>query len=165
MNKNTIPQNFTLSLALVDFIPVIFFFLTCSILGFYLNSFLFIIGAIICFISGLLKVIWKIIVVKKKKNIWPLFLQMRIAMPIGFLIIIISFILNCINQKMNIIFNKILTPFPLTFLIIGLIGMILMSIFAFKLDSSKLKANWIEQICNSISQCAFFIAILIMILN
>ena len=72
MSKKTIHQNFTLSL--VDFILVIFFFLTCSILGFYFNSF---------------------------------------------------FILNL----------------------------------------SKLKANWIEQICNAISQCAFFIAILIMILN
>lgn len=94
MNKNTIFQNFTLSL--VNFIPVIFFFLTCSILGFYLNSFLFIIGSLICFIYSLLNVI---------------------------------------------------------------------SFFAFKLDSSKLKANWIEQICNPISQRAFFIAILIIILN
>ena len=90
MNKNTISQNFTLSL--VDFIPAIFFFLTCSILGFYLNSFLFIIGSLICFIYSL-------------------------------------------------------------------------KFFAFKLDSSKLKANWIEQICNPISQRAFFIAILIIILN
>lgn len=55
MNKNTISQNFTLSL--VDFIPVIFFFLTCSILGFYLNSFLFIIDSLICFIYSLLNVI------------------------------------------------------------------------------------------------------------
>lgn len=161
MNKNIVPEDFTLKLSLVDSLPVIFFGLTSIILGISINSFIFIIGAIITFLSGLLKVIWKMIVALKKRNIWVLFIQMRIFMPLGFLVMIIGFVLKCINNDMSIFFNSLLNPFSLVFLIIGLLGMVLMVIFSIKLDSSNLKSNWIEQICNAFSQLSFFIGFLL----
>lgn len=161
MNKNIVPEDFTLKLSLVDSLPVIFFGLTSIILGISINSFIFIIGAIITFLSGLLKVIWKMIVALKKRNIWVLFIQMRIFMPLGFLVMIIGFVLKCINSDMSIFFNSLLNPFSLVFLIIGLLGMVLMVIFSIKLDSSNLKSNWIEQICNAFSQLSFFIGFLL----
>ena len=93
INKNTVPNDFTITLALIDFMPVLFFFGIYIILSMMLKSNLFFIGAILSFIFGFIKVIWKIIVVIKKKNIWILFLQMRIVMPLGFLISLIGFII------------------------------------------------------------------------
>ena len=43
------------------------------------------------------------------------------------------------------------------------IGMVLMSIFAFTLDSSDPKSNWIEQITNGIAQAAIFVGIIILL--
>ena len=161
ISKNIVPEGFTVKLALVDSIPVIFFGLASIILGLSFSSITFIIGACITFLSGLLKVIWKIIVATRKKNIWPLFIQMRIIMPIGFLIMVIGFIISCFNNDMNIFFNSLLNPICIIFLALGLVGMAMMVVFAIKLDSSNPKSNWIEQICNGISQACFFIGFLI----
>lgn len=161
INKDTVIENFPLSLALIDFLPVIFFGLTSLFLGLYFKSLIFIIGASLTFLSGLLKVIWKIIVSIKKKNVWFLFIQMRIVMPIGFIIMIIGFILYCLNNDISLFFNSLFNVTSIVFLIFGFIGLMLMIICSIKLDSRDLKSNWIEQIINSASQLFIFIAILV----
>lgn len=155
MNKDVIPQDFTLSLVLVDAMPVLFFLATSLLLGIKLQSIGFIIGAILCMWAGVTKVIWKLIVVLKKKNIWFLFVQMRKVMPIGLLIMIIFGIMN--HSKFH------LFSFPsIIFFGIGVLGMIGMIVFSKILDSSDVKANWIEQITNALAQAAFFIGFLLM---
>ena len=49
----------------------------------------------------------------------------------------------------------------LIFFVIGILGMVLMMVFAAKLDSSDVKANWIEQLTNGIAQAAFFVGLLL----
>ena len=92
MTKDTIPENFTLSLAFVDSLPVLFFGGSMILIGLLFGSPLFLIGAALCFWAGAAKVLWKIIVVTKKKNVWWMFLQMRIVMPIGFLLMLLAVI-------------------------------------------------------------------------
>ena len=94
MTKDTIPENFTLSLAIVDALPVLFFGGSMILIGLLFGSPMFLIGAALCFWAGAAKVLWKIIVVTKKKNVWWMFLQMRIVMPIGFVLMILAVILN-----------------------------------------------------------------------
>lgn len=67
INKNTIPNDFSIKLVLIDALPVLFFGLSGIFLGLILNNFLFYIGATICMLSGILKVLWKFIVAKKRK--------------------------------------------------------------------------------------------------
>ena len=67
INKNTIPNDFSIKLVLIDAFPVLFFGLSGIFLGLILNNFLFYIGATICMLSGILKVLWKFIVAKKRK--------------------------------------------------------------------------------------------------
>ena len=62
MTKDIVPENFTISMALVDAIPVIFFGLSMIAISKIFGSVLFLIGAIIVFLSGALKVLWKVIV-------------------------------------------------------------------------------------------------------
>lgn len=162
MNKNYVPKDFTLSLALFDAIPVIAFGISLIIFSRLFNSTLVLIGALLVFIAGLCKVIWKIIVVLKQKNIWGLFIQMRIMMPIGFVLMIVGIIAS----KDNVDFGRLCSlasSYPVNlFLIIFVIGMVLMMVFAFSLDGRKLKNNWIEQITNAIAQISLLIATLLL---
>ena len=49
MTKDTIPGNFTLSFALVDALPVLFFGGSIFLIGILFGSPLFLIGAALCF--------------------------------------------------------------------------------------------------------------------
>ena len=158
MTKDIIPDDFSISLALVDFIPVLFFSLSLIKISSFFANVLFLFGALLCLFAGLCKVLWKIIVVIRKKNIWWMFLQMRISMPIGMLLMVFSLI----PEFGNLSVLSALFHFPShLFFIIGIFLMIAMIIFAFTLDGSKQKNNWIEQIVNSFAQFSFFIALLL----
>lgn len=160
MDKNTVPQDYTIGLALFDAVPVLLFGMACLILSKVTGSLLILIGGIVCFAAGMLKVLWKIIVVVGKKNIWPLFVQMRIGMPAGFTLMIIGFVISCFRNDMTAFWNAVLRPVPAVFLILSVIGMAGMIVCASKLDSSDARANWIEQGCNTAAQGAFLIAML-----
>lgn len=162
ITKDTVPEDFTLSLALVDALPVLFFGGSMILIALLFKSRLFLLGALLCFWAGAAKVLWKIIVVKKKKNSWWLFLQMRIVMPLGFALMLLSVILNRKTIRFAAVLAA-LTSFPsVIFFALGLVGMVLMGVFASRLDSSDLRSNWIEQLTNTAAQAAIFIGILLL---
>ena len=105
------------------------------VIGLLFGSPLFLIGAALCFWAGAAKVLWKIIVVTKKKNIWWMFLQMRIVMPAGFALMILAVILNRSAINLPAVFVAIVSFPSVIFFAIGVTGMALMGIFAAKLDS------------------------------
>ena len=47
------------------------------------------------------------------------------------------------------------------FFLAGALGMILMLVFAFRMDSSDPKVNWMEQTVNSLAQICFFIGLML----
>ena len=158
MTKDTIPEGFTIPLVIVDAIPVLFFLLSIILFSLKMfSSYFIILGGIICFISGIIKIIWKLIVATKKKNIWWMFVQMRIFMPIGFTIFILGFILGW-KYYSYLILNA--SFYSRLFFTLSIIGMSLMSLFAIILDASDHKVNWLEQITNSISQASICLAII-----
>ena len=163
MTKNTIPENFTLSLAFVDALPVLFFGGSMILIGLLFGSPLFLTGAVLCFWAGAAKVLWKIIVVKKKKNIWWLFLQMRIVMPLGFALMIFTVIMNRSAVNLPAVFAAIVSLPSVIFFAIGVTGMVLMGVFAAKLDSADVRSNWTEQITNALAQAAVFTGILFLL--
>lgn len=156
MTKDIVPEGFTMKLALVDALPVLFFGGSAVLAGILLASPLFIFGAVLCFLAGAAKVLWKIIVVCKKKNVWWLFIQMRILMPIGFILMIAGAIIGRKKVDWTWIRKEARQLPPMACFMTGVVGMILMIVFAVRLDSSDPKANWIEQLTNGIAQAAFF---------
>ncbi len=107
-------------------------------------------------ISGLIKVLWKIIAALKKKNVWWMFVQMRIIFPIGFSMIFFGMIQGYKNYSNYIYSASFINKL---FFSLFILGMILMSVFAVSLDQMNPKSNWIEQITNSISMvCLCFAA-------
>lgn len=164
ISKDIIPGGFTIPLVLVDALPVIFFAATMIIISLLFSSPLFLFGAILCFYAGAAKVLWKLIVVVNKKNIWWLFMQMRIVMPIGFLLMLIALIVNHSSISGGAILAAVLSIPSVIFFAIGVVGMILMMVFAFRLDSSDAKSNWIEQLTNGLAQACFFLGTLFILL-
>lgn len=61
MTKDTVPKGVSVVMALVDLIPVVFFGLSAVRVGRLFQSALFVTGALICLLSGVVKVLWKLI--------------------------------------------------------------------------------------------------------
>lgn len=163
MSKDIIPEGFTMSLVLVDAIPVLFFGGNMILMSILLNSPLFLIGAILCLYAGVAKVLWKMIVVRKRQNIWWMFLQMRIVMPVGMLLMLAGIFVNKSHITIEIVKAAVFSGPQSIFFLIGVIGMCLMIVFAVKLDSADAKSNWIEQLTNGIAQACFFIGLLLLV--
>lgn len=156
-------ENFPLSLALFDALPVIFFSISVIIIAMNYRNVLFITGSILCTLAGIGKVVWKIIIAGTRKDIAILNRQLRITMPVGFLLIIIGIIMGAGNIDFNWLMTAILSFPAVIFFAITVIGMILMTIFAFRLDGTKLSSNWTEQITNAIAQGSLLAGILILL--
>ena len=161
MTKDIVPEGFTLSLALVDALPVLFFGGSMFLIGILFKSALFLLGALLCLWAGAAKVIWKIIVVAKKKNVWWLFMQMRIVMPVGFALMLFAVIIGWAKIDGAAVLAAVVSFPSVIFFAIGILGMVLMGVFASKLDSSSVRSNWIEQLTNGLAQAAIFIGILL----
>lgn len=161
MNKDIIPENYSLGLAFFDAVPVVLFGIASVILWKIIGGPFILLGGLICFTSGMLKVLWKFIVVIKNKNVWPLFLQMRIGMPIGFLIIIIGLIAAEFRGTLSTFVVALFHPLPIFFLVLTGLGMAAMIICGSRLDSSDVKDNWIEQTFNTMAQGSFLITTLL----
>lgn len=153
-------ENFPLSLAFFDALPVLFFGIAVLLLAVRFENVLFFTGAFLCTLAGLGKVIWKIIIAGAKKDISWMNRQLRILMPVGFLLIFAGLWQGRDTVHPAVLWQKICT-FP-TVLLFGItvIGMICMSIFAVKLDGTRIRSNWIEQITNAIAQGCFLLGVL-----
>ncbi len=159
MTKDTIPEGFSVKLALVDLIPVVFFGLSAVRVGSLFHSALFIAGAALCLVSGIVKVLWKGIVAVSGRNVWPLFVQMRVAMPVGFALLLAAVIAGRARLSGAAILAGV-TGFPsCIFFGLGVLGMALMTVFAFRLDSGDPRSNWLEQGVNGLAQLCFFIGL------
>ena len=163
ITRDAVPDNFTVKLALFDGVPVIFFALATICLGIFLKSPAFVIGAFISAFAGIFKVIWKLIVAIKGKNIWWMFTQFRLLMPIGFILMILGVFLGRSYMTPKEIISWF-TGFPVNiFFGLGLVSLILMLVLAFTLDNSSPKANWIEQAVNGLGQFFIFLGALMLV--
>ena len=145
MSKKKNYEDFPLSLALFDALPVLFF---CSAMV-----------VICCTLAGLGKVIWKIILAATRKDYAWMNRQMRFVMPVGFLLILIGIFTG--GASLSVLKQLIFSIPAGIFFGITVMGMICMSIFACKLDGTKVRNNWIEQITNAIAKGCLLIGVLL----
>ena len=152
LTRDTIPEGFTLTSALENSLVVICFSLAIFIFSYRTSyySYPIVIGGLMTIISGFIKVLWKIIVVLKKKNVWWMFVQMRIILPVGFSIYIFGLIQGYQNYSSYIANASFYNKFCF---LIFIFGMCLLFIYAAAFDLSNPKFNWIEQLTNTICLC------------
>ena len=154
-------EQFTLRLALVDALPVLFFGAAAVILGWKLKSALFFIGALICLLAGTGKVLWKLILALKGKDVRLLGAQLRYLMPAGFLLMLIGVITA--NRTVTRALLHAATGLPsAAFFIAAVIGLGGMVMCARKFDRRDVRGNWIEQIINAAAQACAMIGVLLL---
>lgn len=160
MKKNIVPENFPVSLAVLDIIPVVLFSFSSFFVAFKIQSTLFSFGAFLCFMAGILKILWKFVVALAEKNVWSLYTQFRFFIPLGFTFMIASIFLFKNQIDWNIISNLIFSLPQIILFSLGFVGVIFLMIFTLILDDKEVKSNWILEITNLISQIFIFLGII-----
>lgn len=154
-----LPKGFTLPMALVDCLPVLFFCLGSGILAYRFDSILFRIGILLVILAGAMKAGWKFVIALLHKDLRFLNRQMRYLMPIGFLLMLLALFVDRSRWSIKAVLSHI-THFPsLFFFLLGFLGILFLIWLARHQNNRDAKANWKEQIVNSFSQGCFLLGI------
>ena len=156
-----VPEGFTLSMALVDCLPVLFFSISSAVLAMRFDSPLFRAGVLLVILAGALKAGWKFVIALQHRDLRFLNRQMRYLMPAGFLLVILALIVDRSRWSFAAVLRHMTNVPALLFLLIGAAGMGLMMWFAKTKDRLDAKSNWKEQITNSIAQFCIMLGILL----
>ena len=149
----------TLSMALTDAIPVVLFGASAVFVSLIFRNVLFCIGAALCVLAGLGNVSWKLIKAVSGRDVRLLFVQMRVLMPAGFLLIILSLFIG--GADLSAVWKNV-TGFPCVILFAaGCAGMIAMMVLGITADPGNSRANWLEQTVNAVSQLCFLLGVII----
>lgn len=171
--ENTVDEHegFTVGLALVDALPVIFF--SCSLIvivtalaGTGATFWIVLIGALMIALAGLCKVAWKMCL---GLGIGDIKILNKIFVPFmatGFMVALFGAIFGTIKHviKWNVVLKSVITIPAIIFFILGFVGMGVMSFLRKSTDRESFnkdaKKNWIAQFVNGFAQGMMFLGIL-----
>ena len=144
-------NQFTPQLALVDAIPVLFFGIAAIMLGVKLRSAVFFAGAMLCFLAGFGKVLWKFLIATTGKDVEFLGMQLRYVMPAGFLMMVVGAFMADKSVVSSLVNGAMKMP-SLVFFVIAVCALAGMVVCAMKFDRRDVRGNWIEQGINIVAQ-------------
>ena len=152
---------FTAALAAVDALPGLFFGAAAGVLGVKLQSAVFLIGAALCLLAGAGKVLWKLLIALRGRDVALLGAQLRFVMPAGFVLMIAGAALAD-RETVRALLRAAMRLPSAAFFALTIVGLIAMVVCAKKFDRYDVRANWIEQIINAAAQaCAMIGALLL----
>ncbi len=154
-------EGFTLGLALVDAIPVLSFGISMVIIASRFDSPLFMVGAALSVLAGCCKVAWKMVLGIAKKDLRWLNKPFVPMQATGFLLMLVSFVINFGKIDWPGVGSAILSLPSLLFFIawIGLMGF--MGWFRkHKFQNDDAHSNWTAQIINAVGQTCLLLGIL-----
>lgn len=158
---DSVPEGFTLSMALLDCPPVAFFCVGAGYLALRFGSTLFRVGIALVVLAGTLKVCWKLVLALARRDVRFLNRQLRYLMPVGFALALVSLVVDSTKWTPASVLAHVTAMPSLLFLVAGLAGMILMGWFAHHLDGRDAKANWRGQMVNTVSQLYIMLTIVL----
>lgn len=158
---NDSKYEFTVGLAAFDFLPCIFFAVGGLTLASAFDDAFFTAGIVLSAFAGFSKAIWKLLLTWAKKDLPVCQKLFHICMPTGFGFMLVALILNVNRIDWVTVGNRLLGFPQVLFFLLCLAGMIVMSIFANKLDQTKASSNWTEEITNCFAQFCFMMAIIL----
>lgn len=163
-------RQYTLGLALFDIVPVLLFLISCILIYSMCMNRLFLAGALCCFIGGMAKVIWKLIVVLAKRDIPAFSRVFRVLMIGGFALMLLSVILSTVrtvagggafaDSAMAGLWRGLTFMPAMLFFIAGFAGMCMMGWLGAHMDKSA-RSNWIEELINTAAQLAILAGVVI----
>ena len=154
-------EGFTVSLALVDAIPVLSFGISMVIIASRFDSPLFMIGAICAVLGGCCKVAWKLVLGITKKDLRWLNKPFVPMMAGGFLLLLVSLVLGFGSIDWAAVGSAMIS-FPTIVFFVAWIG--LMGFMGWyrknKFSNDDAKSNWTAQIVNAVGQTCLLLGIL-----
>jgi len=160
MSREEVPQGFTLGMAGMDAVPVVFFAAGSAVLSARLETgSLFMLGAAICTAAGTMKVLWKVLIACRNRNIIGLSRQLRVLMPAGFALMAGSLIAG---KKLPALLAGMMRMPSLACFLAGAACLVFMMRLARTEDSADAGANWKEQAVNCLAQGAILAGVLLM---
>lgn len=158
-NRTDIPEGFTLSLALVDAVPVALFCASAAVFGTQVGSPLFVAGSVVAFLGGAGKVAWKLLIALAHRNVPILSRQMRIVMPVGFLLMVAGAATRW-GEAAAVLARLAQMP-SLALVLAWLACMCAMGHFAGHRNQASARDNWVEQLTNALGQACLLAALLL----
>ena len=152
-------ESFGWQLAAVDALPVIFFGVATVVLGMRLGSPVFSVGAFICVLVGLGKVLWKLLIALRDKDVQLLGAQLRYLMPVGFVLMALGLATTNREVLRQLLQGAVRLPSVACFAA-TLAGMCAMIFCARRFDRYDTRGNWIEQGINAVAQACFLLGVL-----
>ena len=157
--NSNIPEGFTLSLAIVDAVPVVEFCVSMLMIASKFRSIVFMAGAVLSTLAGCGKVVWKMLLACRRKNIILLNRQFRYLMGAGFLLMLCSIFVNRGRISPALLWRCITGLPSVIFFAAGFLGLAAMGVMAVRLDRNIARNNWIEQFVNIFAQGMILIGI------
>lgn len=159
--NDSIPEGFTLSMALGDTLPVFFFSMSAICLAMHFHSLLFLIGIFLIILAGVLKVSWKFVIALMHRDIPFLNRQMRYLMPTGFAITLLALFVDHAKWSLAQVITHITYLPTLLLFLIGCAGLLYLGYLGKHQNNRDAKANWKEQCMNTFSQFCIMLGILL----
>lgn len=148
-------------MVLMDLVPVLVFMSGVIVLAERFGSVLFMIGAVLIAASGLMKVMWKLVMALSCTDVRFLNRQLHFIMPGGFALCVISLITDRAGWSPEAVCRHIFSMPALIFLILMIVLMILMFYMGKHNDTHDAQANWIEQGINILMQMSFLLLVVL----
>lgn len=149
----------SVGMAIVDALPVLCFSASMILITQIYQSAIFMVGAVLCVLAGVGKVLWKLFLAIAHKDVHILYRQFRYMMPAGFVLMLLSL---AVKRPSPSAIWKNVSSFPCnTLFLIAIAGFLVMGVLAAKMDSSDKKANWIEQIVNLVAELCILFGVVI----
>lgn len=145
-------DEYTLGLALMDFLPVISFLMSGLIMYSMYGSPILLAGVLASFTGGLCKAVWKLIIVTRKKDHAWMTRAFRVLMPAGFALMILSVPAGGRAALAGLWRSLTMMPAAILFAA-GILLMCLMGYLGSRMDGSA-KSNWTEELVNILAQLA-----------
>ncbi len=146
-------------MAVMDAVPVLCFSISMILVGQVYGSVIFMVGAVLCVLAGIGKVLWKILLAASKRDVPVLCRQFRYLMTCGATLMLLSAAVD--RPNLSVLWKNV-SDFPCGILfLIAVLAFVLMSILSVKLDATSTKANWIEQSVNLVAQLCILMAVVI----
>lgn len=157
-------SDYTIGLVLLDAVPVFLFLISGLIMFSMYDSYVLLAGVISCFLGGMAKVIWKLIVVVRRHDISFLTRAFRVLMLGGFGLMILSVLLRAGQGSLTGLVRALISVPACFFFIAGIIGMCVMGYLGSHMDSSA-RSGWIEELTNTAAQTFILIGMVILYLG
>lgn len=153
-------EGFTLSLALLDYVPVAAFGAAGLVAGQAMGSPVFTTGAALSFLAGLLKATWKLVLAVSGRDIRAMNRPFVPMQATGFLLMLTGAVIRLFRSGLSAAAVLLGLPQAIFFVLWLLFTALMVWYKKHRFERLNARTNWTAQIINTLAQGSFLLAVL-----